>query len=92
MSTYEAPAKVNLSLLVSPPLSDGYHPLQSLVQTVDWCDTLEANRAEEGEDSLDSGIEDNLVLRALAVAREVGDVPPLSLRLDKQIPVAAGLG
>jgi len=92
VSTYEAPAKVNLSLLVSPPRSDGYHPLQSLVQTVEWCDTLEANRAEDGEDSLDSRIEDNLVLRALAVVREVGEVPPLSVRLEKQIPVGAGLG
>ena len=91
MRIYEAPAKVNLSLLVSPPRRDGYHPLQSLVQTLEWCDTLEVETGE-GRDELESGIDDNLVMRALVIAREFGDVPPLSLRLSKEIPVAAGLG
>jgi 4-diphosphocytidyl-2-C-methyl-D-erythritol kinase len=89
---YEAPAKLNLSLLVSPPASSGYHPIQSLVQTVEWCDVLEVALGEEGSDRLESGIEDNLVSRALYVARELADVPPLAMRLDKEIPVAAGLG
>ena len=91
MTTFEAPAKLNLSLLVSPPRSDGYHPLASLVQTIEWCDRLRV-AAGEGRDELDSDIEDNLVMRALAIAREFGSVPPLSLSLEKEIPVAAGLG
>jgi 4-diphosphocytidyl-2-C-methyl-D-erythritol kinase len=91
VTTYEAPAKLNLSLLVSPPRSDGYHPLASLVQTIDWCDRLSVEPGE-GRDELDSDIEDNLVTRALVIAREFGSVPPLSLALDKEIPVAAGLG
>lgn len=91
MKTFEAPAKVNLSLHVSPPGRNGYHPLLSLTQTVEWCDLLMAE-VGEGADELESEIEDNLVLRALAVAREFGDVPPLSIRLDKRVPVAAGLG
>lgn len=92
MSKYEAPAKLNLSLLVSPPGSNGYHPIRSLVQTVQWCDVLDIALSGEGSDRLESDIEDNLVQRALAVAREFGDVPPLVMRLDKEIPVAAGLG
>lgn len=91
MTVYEAPAKLNLSLLVSPPRSDGYHPLASLVQTIQWCDRLEV-RSGEGRDELDSEIEDNLVSRALAIAREFGSVPPLAVSLMKEIPVAAGLG
>lgn len=91
MAEYVAPAKVNLSLLVSPPRSDGIHPLQSLVQTIEWTDKLEAEQGE-GRDELDSDIENNLVLRALAIAREFGDVPPLRMTLDKQIPMEAGLG
>jgi 4-diphosphocytidyl-2-C-methyl-D-erythritol kinase len=90
--TYQAPAKLNLSLLVSPPTSDGYHPLQSLVQTVEWCDLLEVERGEENHDVLESDIEDNLVERALAEVRKIGEVPPLAMRLEKHIPVAAGLG
>lgn len=92
MTTYEAPAKLNLSLLVSPPGDDGYHPLESLVQTVEWCDLLEVERAEEGSDVFESSIEDNLVERALSELRKIGDVPPLAIALRKEIPIAAGLG
>jgi 4-diphosphocytidyl-2-C-methyl-D-erythritol kinase len=91
VTTYEAPAKLNLSLLVAPPRSDGYHPLVSLVQTVDWCDQLEVEAAD-GADEVESDIEDNLVTRALTLARGFGEVPPLRLRLEKKIPLGAGLG
>lgn len=91
MAEYLAPAKVNLSLLVAPPRRDGMHPLQSLVQTIEWTDTLGVVRGD-GRDELDSDIEENLVLRALALARDFGDVPPLRMTLDKQIPTEAGLG
>jgi len=92
MSTYEAPAKLNLSLLVSPPRNDGYHPLESMVQTVEWCDLLEVDPGEEGTDSLQSDIEHNLVERALSELRKTAPVPPLDLTLTKEIPIAAGLG
>jgi 4-diphosphocytidyl-2-C-methyl-D-erythritol kinase len=91
MRTYEAPAKLNLSLLVSPPRVDGYHPLESLVQTIEWCDLLEVG-AGEGHDSLDSDIEDNLVLKAIEQLRRSAEVPALAMKLIKAIPVAAGLG
>lgn len=92
MTTYEAPAKLNLSLLVSPPRPDGYHPLESLVQTVEWCDRLDVEAGEEGTDTLESGFEDDLVEKALARLRDAGHVPPLDMTLTKEIPVAAGLG
>ena len=91
MSLYEAPAKLNLSLLVSPPGRDGLHPNDSLVQTIEWCDLLEISEGE-GEEVIESDFEPDLVERALAVAREFGSVPPLSIRLEKEIPIEAGLG
>lgn len=91
MIGYEAPGKVNLSLLVYPPGANGYHPLESLVQTVGWCDTLEVAHGE-GRDELESEIEDNLIHKALDRLRSVGEVPPLRMALTKTIPVAAGLG
>jgi 4-diphosphocytidyl-2-C-methyl-D-erythritol kinase len=91
MTTYEAPAKINLSLLVSPPRDDGYHPLASLVQTVEWSDRLLVE-PWEGHDEYNTDIEDDLVTRALGLARETGEVPPLKLVLDKEIPMGAGLG
>jgi 4-diphosphocytidyl-2-C-methyl-D-erythritol kinase len=92
MTVYEAPGKINLSLIVSPPAADGYHPLESLVQTVEWCDRLTVTRSEEGSDILDSDIEDNLVEKALFEMRETITVPPLAMGLEKTLPVAAGMG
>lgn len=96
MKSYEAPAKLNLSLHVDPPRSDGFHPLQSLVQTIEWCDTL---TFEEGEsiDTLqvsgaDVDPEDNLVLRAMKSVRKTASFPPQAITLEKQIPIEAGLG
>ena len=96
MSKWEAPAKVNLTLHVQPPRSDGYHPLESLVQTVEWYDTLTFAQGD-GEDSLDvqdvfMDREDNLVLKALSAVRGVTDLSPQRIHLEKVIPVGAGLG
>lgn len=95
-STYQAPAKLNLTLHVHPPRTDGLHPLESMVQTIDWLDILDASIGEGSDnltvtdDALD--VEDNLVLKGVAAVRRQASVPPLVLRLDKRIPVAAGLG
>lgn len=96
MRQYEAPAKLNLSLHVFSPRADGYHPVHSLVQTIEWCDLL---TLDEGADEdtfeitgLDLDREDNLVPRALQAVRALATVPPLALDLDKQIPLRAGLG
>ena len=98
MTTWLAPAKVNLSLLVGPPGAGGLHPIRSLMQTVDWCDELTVTEGEEdrlrieGADLPTGG--DNLVWKAVhAMERGLGLVrPPLRMKLRKRIPVAAGLG
>lgn len=95
MTDYEAPAKLNLSLLVHAPDSSGMHPIESLVQTIDLLDRLEVSLADE--DSFECvGAEldpdDNLVVAAVAAVREKGEVPPLTLHLEKSIPLEAGLG
>lgn len=95
MTAYESPAKLNLALLVEPPRSDGYHPLQSLVQTIEWLDRLDVEEAEEDNlviEGADLDPEDNLIVRALAALRARAFVPPLDIRLSKTIPNGAGLG
>ncbi|KQY84650.1 4-(cytidine 5'-diphospho)-2-C-methyl-D-erythritol kinase [Brevundimonas sp. Root1423] len=96
-----APAKVNLFLHVGPVAADGYHPLASLVAFADVGDgvTVEPARSLSlavagpfGSD-LDGG-GDNLILKALRALGQTtgaGD-PPVSVTLDKQLPIAAGLG
>ena len=96
MRTYESPAKVNLSLHVEPPSASGYHPLQSLVQTVEWCDLLSFDEIEESSDVLEVEgevpEEGNLVTSALALIREFASMPTVRVVLEKRLPVGAGLG
>jgi 4-diphosphocytidyl-2-C-methyl-D-erythritol kinase len=95
MTVYESPAKLNLALHVESPRADGLHPLQSLVQTIDWLDLLEVEESDEDNfviDGADIDPEDNLVTRSLKTMRGRGFLPPLDIRLDKQIPIGAGLG
>jgi 4-diphosphocytidyl-2-C-methyl-D-erythritol kinase len=97
MSRADAFGKVNLSLLVGGRRSDGLHPIRSLTQSIDWPDHLVLEGAEE--DSLvvdDPDLSDrgqNLAWRAVEAVREASRSPrPVSLTLEKRIPVAAGLG
>lgn len=89
-------AKINLALHVRRRREDGYHELETLFAFVDAGDVLTAKPASQdsvatlGEfaDGLDNSF-DNLVARALtALPRPKG----LAVTLEKNLPVAAGLG
>jgi 4-diphosphocytidyl-2-C-methyl-D-erythritol kinase len=90
-----APAKINLCLHVTGRRLDGYHLLDSLVVFADVADGVYATPAR-GLSLVVAGPEgaglraepDNLVLRA---ARAMG-VIDAALVLDKQLPVASGIG
>ncbi len=94
--TETAYAKINLALHVRKRREDGYHELETLFAFVDAGDRLTAKAAPEdrvttlGEfaQGIDSPL-DNLVAKALSVLpRSAG----LDLTLEKNLPVAAGLG
>nr|WP_255617799.1 4-(cytidine 5'-diphospho)-2-C-methyl-D-erythritol kinase [Aurantimonas sp. VKM B-3413] len=102
-----APAKINMALHVVGRRSDGYHLLDSLVVfSSDVGDFVEVAPAQSGEDRVSvtgpfaSAIpagSGNILLAAAALARRVladfgEDLPPLDIRLDKRLPVAAGIG
>lgn len=95
-----APAKINLTLRIVGRRADGYHDLESLVGFAEVADRL--TLAPQGETALAlsgpfaaaCGTDaDNLVGKAVAAlsARFPG-LKTGSFRLDKQLPVAAGLG
>ena len=101
-----APAKLNLTLAVLGIRPDGYHELHSVMVPLDLADRLSVSVAPPGApdslhvDGFDPGpVSGNLVLRAFAAARRHAhpawgrpDPPPaLAARLEKRIPVAAGL-
>jgi 4-diphosphocytidyl-2-C-methyl-D-erythritol kinase len=98
-----APAKLNLTLAIVGRRSDGFHALHSVMVRLALADRLSLAIAPAGEDTLhstgfDPGPADtNLVLRAIRGSREAvrgsgTATPPLAARLDKEVPVAAGLG
>jgi 4-diphosphocytidyl-2-C-methyl-D-erythritol kinase len=96
MLTALAPAKINLFLHVGAPDSSGYHPICSLMVFADIGDRLSAAPADalslRVEGPFAAGLDgegDNLVLRAV---RALPGASGVALALDKQLPVAAGLG
>lgn len=100
-----ARAKLNLCLHVVGQRADGYHLLESLVAFANVGDVVEAAPGPGLSLTLDGpfGLEldaggDNLVIRAAAAldawATSQGDARArgAALRLDKQLPVASGVG
>jgi 4-diphosphocytidyl-2-C-methyl-D-erythritol kinase len=96
----QAPAKVNLDLRITGRREDGYHEIDSVVAFTAWADELTFAPDRRLTFELGgpfapalAGETDNLVLRATRrLAERAGCPPHVRIRLDKRIPVAAGLG
>jgi 4-diphosphocytidyl-2-C-methyl-D-erythritol kinase len=94
-------AKINLTLGVGPRRPDGFHDVTTVLQSIALSDTL-AITARVGPLGLtvrSPGVPDdrtNLIWRAAerlwAAMGRTGDPRDAHMKLDKQIPVAAGLG
>ena len=104
MNHETAYAKINLALHVRRRREDGYHEIETLFAFVDAGDELVVREAEVdcftigGEFAAGLTIgPDNLVLGALAKMRRMVSpgsppVPSLAIHLQKNLPVAAGIG
>jgi 4-diphosphocytidyl-2-C-methyl-D-erythritol kinase len=96
----KAPAKINLTLRVCGRRADGYHELESLVAFADLADTVTLQPASKNELEIagpfaaKSGpIAENLVVKACAkLYEQFSTLNGGRFRLEKNIPVAAGLG
>jgi 4-diphosphocytidyl-2-C-methyl-D-erythritol kinase len=91
-----AHAKLNLVLQVGRRRDDGMHPVCSLFGSLDLADDVHGEPLDGGADMVECpGVEGpNLAHAALTAFRErAGErLPPLGVRIEKRIPVAAGLG
>ncbi len=95
-----APAKVNLVLRVGALRPDGYHEIESLMAPVDLCDRVEVRLRPgrrgvacrvPGHPDLDGG--ENLAARAArALLQRLGRRDRCEIRIEKHVPVTAGLG
>lgn len=98
---YTAPAKINLALHVTGRRDDGYHLLDMLVVFADYGDVISVSPAKSDQFTLsgcfakniplDSG---NLVIKARNALREHVShaLPPVIIHLEKNLPIASGIG
>jgi 4-diphosphocytidyl-2-C-methyl-D-erythritol kinase len=93
LAVERAPAKINLCLFLGPTRADGRHELVTVFDSVALYDDLEVTPSAADEVVCEGVEGPNLVSDALAGLRTAGwDAPPVSVRITKRIPVAAGMG
>lgn len=95
-----APAKINLFLQVLGKRPDGFHNINTLMQAITLFDRLKIEKIDKPECNItlsgelsSTPIENNLVKRAYKLfEKEFGLKGGINVDLDKNIPIAAGLG
>ena len=92
-------AKINLLLKVTGRRNDGYHLLDSLVGFCEFGDRLEISLNEARDEIITEGTfgkeigDNNIIRRTLEKFRETTRWErPVRIRLEKEIPIGAGLG
>ena len=101
-TTELAPAKINLALHVTGRRADGYHTLESLAVFTRFGDLVRVEPAGQdalsvsgryGADVPQDGA--NLVIKARDALRDAAGArpaPPVAIHLEKNLPVASGVG
>ncbi len=93
--TVNAPAKINLVLDVVGRREDGYHLLETVFQTVDWCDRITVEFADVTEVFCDGGApndESNTAYRAAMLFKaHTAREEQYRVTVEKHIPMQAGL-
>lgn len=97
--TVNAFAKLNLSLDVTGRRDDGYHLLRTIMQSVSLCDEITVSQTQSGEITVKTSnvnIADdktNLAYKAAAAFFDAAGIsnPSVSITIEKNIPIQAGL-
>lgn len=102
--TLFAPAKVNLALHVLGRRDDGYHDLDSIVAFADVGDRLTFTPADQFAITVSGPFAaalpaggDNIIAKSWAAAQAIAArrgaaIPPVAVHLEKNLPVASGIG
>jgi len=92
----KAPAKINLGLEITGRRPDGFHDIVTIFQTIDLQDSLRVSPDHQLRLKVDDPLlqgESNLALRAAKSLQErFSSAKGANIRLEKNIPLAAGLG
>jgi len=87
-------AKINLFLSVGSPEPSGYHPVRTIFQSIAFGDEMIVETADS-ESITFIGAEvpsENTVSKSLRLLREIHNIPPLKIQIDKRVPPESGLG
>lgn len=94
----KALAKINLGLDVVRRREDGYHEVRMIMQTIQLYDRLDIKRTQEPGIQIQSNLsflpvnENNLIYKAAKLLMDEFSITDgVSVKLDKRIPVAAGM-
>jgi 4-diphosphocytidyl-2-C-methyl-D-erythritol kinase len=92
----KANAKINLALAVKYKREDEYHEIELIYQEIDFHDRLILEKEIGVEFSTDSedlqNESSNLCITAARLLIKAFDLPGMKIRLEKKIPIGAGLG
>ena len=96
MLAIEAPAKINLTLEVLGERPDGFHEIRSVVQTIDFCDSLHFSPCDSVQIQCnlpDWSMEQALAAKAVKLFQKTtGHVKGVRVAINKRIPLMSGLG
>lgn len=91
MTELLAPAKINLALVIGSTRPDGRHEVATVLQRISLADRIALEPASKLR--VEGFAEDTIVGRALEELAAAADTAPnWHVTIEKQIPVAAGLG
>lgn len=90
-----APGKLNLGIRVLDKLNNGYHAIDTIMQSVNVYDELEFEKINSGIEIIsqeDIPLKDNLIYKAYIAMRDytARDLP-IRVKVAKHIPMAAGM-
>ncbi len=87
--TLEAPAKLNLALVVGPTRTDGKHEVATVLERLTLADVVAVRRASE---TRVTGFADDTLVRAALDAVDARSGARFEARIEPRSPVAAGRG
>lgn len=101
MLTKKSPAKINLYLEIVGRTENGYHLLDSLMGAIDIFDQISVQKSDhlqleiKGDNAkiLQEHWQENIIIKAVnLLAKKHHFAPNIKITLEKNIPIAAGLG
>jgi 4-diphosphocytidyl-2-C-methyl-D-erythritol kinase len=94
-------AKINIGLNVVAKREDGFHNIETVFYPINFCDALEIIEDPNIDGDyvfynhglkIDGKPDENLVIKALKLAKQQINIPKIEIHLLKNIPFGAGLG